>query len=81
MRSFYRTQMIVFALLAAVAMLVPAARTEAGSAAQIDASVEGTLNEFFHQIRGSRELVNKSAAVLVFPSVIKAGRGIGGEYG
>jgi lipid-binding SYLF domain-containing protein len=81
MRSFYRTQMIAFALLAAVAVLVPAARAEAGSAAQIDASVEGTLNEFFHQIRGSRELVNKSAAVLVFPSVIKAGIGIGGEYG
>ena len=81
MRSFYRTQMIAFALLAAVAVLVPAARAEAGSAAQIDAAVEGTLNEFFHQIRGSRELVNKSAAVLVFPSVIKAGIGIGGEYG
>ena len=37
--------------------------------------------EFFSRVRGSRELVAKSAAVLVFPTVIKAGMGIGGEYG
>jgi hypothetical protein len=55
--------------------------TEAASAAEIDARVQATLREFFLQIRGSRELVTKSAAVLVFPSVIKAGMGIGGEYG
>jgi lipid-binding SYLF domain-containing protein len=39
------------------------------------------MSEFFAQVRGSRELVSKAAAVLVFPSVIKAGIGIGGEYG
>jgi lipid-binding SYLF domain-containing protein len=81
MRNIHRTRAFVFALLAAITMLVPAATTQAGSAAQIDAAVEGTLNEFFHRIRGSRELVNKSAAVLVFPTVVKAGIGIGGEYG
>jgi lipid-binding SYLF domain-containing protein len=43
--------------------------------------VKATLQQFFFQVRGSWELVNKSAAVLVFPSVIKAGVGIGGEYG
>jgi len=58
-----------------------APRTEASSAARIDADVQATLREFFLQVRGSRELVAKSAAVLVFPSVIKAGIGIGGEYG
>jgi lipid-binding SYLF domain-containing protein len=81
MRSFCRTRIIILAVLAAFATLLSAASTQAGSAAQIDAAVEGTLNEFFHRIRGSRELVAKSAAVLVFPSVIKAGIGIGGEYG
>jgi lipid-binding SYLF domain-containing protein len=58
-----------------------AATAEAASAAQIDAEVEGTIHAFYHEIRGSRELLAKSAAVLVFPSIIKAGFGIGGEYG
>lgn len=53
----------------------------AASAYEIDSGVDRTLREFFHQIRGSRELLDKSAAVLVFPTVIKAGMGIGGEYG
>jgi lipid-binding SYLF domain-containing protein len=33
------------------------------------------------QIPGARELANKAAGILVFPSVVKAGFGIGGEYG
>jgi lipid-binding SYLF domain-containing protein len=39
------------------------------------------MEDFFAKVRGSRELVNKAAAVLVFPAVIKAGIGLGGEYG
>src|ERR1700680_1329892 len=67
--------------LATLAIIGLAPRSEAASAAQIDADAEATLRDFFSQVRGSRELVAKSAAVLVFPSVIKAGMGIGGEYG
>ncbi len=58
-----------------------APRGEAASAAEIDADVRETMTDFFRQVRGARELVNRSAAVLVFPTVIKAGIGIGGEYG
>src|SRR5262245_51638985 len=54
--------------------------SEAASKAQIDASVEATLKDFFSRVRGSRELIDRSAAVLVFSSVIRAGIGIGGEY-
>jgi lipid-binding SYLF domain-containing protein len=61
--------------------IASAPRGEAASARQIDADVRGTLEAFFAQVHGSRELVSKSAAVLVFPTVIKAGIGIGGEYG
>jgi lipid-binding SYLF domain-containing protein len=39
------------------------------------------MEDFFRHVRGSRELISRSAAVLVFPTVIKAGIGIGGEYG
>ena len=53
----------------------------AASGGRIDADVDATLREFSYQIAGARELLAKSAAVLVFPSVFKAGMGIGGEYG
>jgi lipid-binding SYLF domain-containing protein len=68
-------------LLATLASVGTVPKSEAASAAQIDANVRVTLKEFFSRVRGSRELVTKSAAVLVFPSIIKAGIGIGGEYG
>jgi len=73
-------------LLAAVwlstfATIASAPRAEAASAAQIDAAVDDTMEEFFHKVAGARELVAKSAGVLVFPTVYKAGFGIGGEYG
>jgi lipid-binding SYLF domain-containing protein len=68
------------ALLAALAV-APAQRAEAASAAEIDADVRATMEDFFVKVRGSRELVNQAAAILVFPTVIKAGIGIGGEYG
>ncbi|MEW5962822.1 MAG: YSC84-related protein [Pseudomonadota bacterium] len=56
-------------------------RCEAASAAEIDVSVQETLRDFHVQVRGSRDLLARSVAVLVFPTVIKAGIGIGGEYG
>jgi lipid-binding SYLF domain-containing protein len=73
--------MLGLALLATLASAGAVPRSEAASAARIDANVQVTLKEFFSRVRGSRELVSKSAAVLVFPSVIKAGIGVGGEYG
>lgn len=80
MAPISRRRALSFALFSALttAGTIPAV---ASSAAQIDADVRDTLHEFYVQIRGSRELLAKSAAVLVFPTVIKAGIGIGGEYG
>jgi lipid-binding SYLF domain-containing protein len=57
------------------------AKSEAASAAEIDAGVGATLRSFERQFPGARELGRKAAAVLVFPSVVKAGIGFGGEYG
>jgi lipid-binding SYLF domain-containing protein len=70
-----------FALLVTVAFMTPSSGAKAGSAAEIDAASQATLREFFHHVRGSRDLVRRSAAVLVFPTVVKAGFGVGGEYG
>ena len=47
----------------------------------IEANVRETLGRFFREIYSSRELANQAVAILVFPTVVKAGFGIGGEYG
>jgi len=72
--------MLGAALIAAAAMGLWAPSAEA-SAAKINADVHATLDQFFRTTPGARELANSAAGVLVFPSVIKAGIGIGGEYG
>ncbi len=73
-----RTLLILAALLAT---LCAAPRSQAASGPEIDASVNATLNLFFREVWSSRELANKAFAILVFPTVIKAGFGVGGEYG
>jgi lipid-binding SYLF domain-containing protein len=78
--------MKAFRTLAAVLLFVQVivaapVKSEAASAAEIDAGVGATLQSFQRQFPGARELGRKAAAVLVFPSVVKAGIGFGGEYG
>jgi lipid-binding SYLF domain-containing protein len=48
---------------------------------EIDTSVNSALKKLSSTVPGSRELVNKARGVLVFPSVLAAGLGVGGEYG
>jgi lipid-binding SYLF domain-containing protein len=66
----------------AVFALVAAPRgSEAASAAKLERESNETLHSFVRQVSGARELANKAAGILVFPSVVKAGIGFGGEYG
>ena len=71
----------IMLLLALFAAAWPAAPGRAASGPEIEASVHATLNQFFAKVRYSRDLANKATAVLVFPTVVKAGIGFGGEYG
>jgi lipid-binding SYLF domain-containing protein len=48
---------------------------------EINAGIDAVLPRLYSTVRGSRELVAKANGVLVFPSVIAAGLGIGGQYG
>jgi len=68
-------------LSACAVLFFTAFAAEAKSTKVIDAQVDDSLARFYADIGGSKELVSKSYGVLVFPSVIKAGIGIGGEYG
>jgi lipid-binding SYLF domain-containing protein len=69
-------------LILIVGLAATAAPPRAGAgAAAIDAAANETLHSFVRQIPGARELAQKAAGILVFPSVVKAGIGLGGEYG
>lgn len=61
--------------------LVLSTLTLAASKAEIDANVEDTLSEFYATSDAGQKLAGQAAGMLVFPRVIKAGIGVGGEYG
>jgi len=51
------------------------------SAKEIDTKVDASLETFMEKVVEGEAFLNQAEGVLVFPSVIKAGFGIGGEYG
>lgn len=53
----------------------------AASMEKIDRKVNNALVAFREDVRGADAVLAKAVGVLVFPSVKKAGIGIGGEYG
>ena len=70
---------LIAALAAAVVYAHPSA---AGTAKEINDATNATLRSFDKQYPTTgRELARKAAGILVFPSVYKAGFGIGGSYG
>ncbi|MCH8312833.1 MAG: hypothetical protein IID17_07605 [Nitrospinae bacterium] len=77
-KSSYRAFVILFI---SVLSLIFVSSAAAGSARSIDLDVDEALANFKKEVRGSKDFLEKAKGVLVFPSVIKAGFGIGGEYG
>ena len=70
--------------LAAIFLVASVAKSEhahAASAQEIDIKVDAALERFEREVGGGKEFLARSEAILVFPNVIKAGFGIGGEYG
>ena len=53
----------------------------AASKEQLNAKVHEAVSDFYKHTSAGHELAGKAAGMLVFPSVIKAGMGVGGEYG
>jgi lipid-binding SYLF domain-containing protein len=73
-----------FALLFVLGLLLtPAAPQDAmaASQAEIDAEVDAALVRFYEEVPGAADLAKKAKGILIFPKVIKAGFGVGGEYG
>jgi lipid-binding SYLF domain-containing protein len=86
--SGIRASCLVGRLAARLALLVGlfavswvAAPCRAASGPEIDAWAQSTLGEFLNKVGFSGPLANRAVAILVFPTVVKAGFGIGAEYG
>lgn len=69
------------ALLSACLLALVPATAAAASRAELDARVNGALEQLYERSPAARELAAKASGILVFPRIIKAGFGVGGEYG
>lgn len=78
MNKFWKQQFFLLAMLSA--LLAPVAG-QAATKAEIDANVAEALANFYEESPAGQSLANQSVGMLVFPRVVKAGIGIGGEYG
>ncbi|MCX4187890.1 YSC84-related protein [Methylophaga sp. OBS4] len=72
---------LVVTLLACLFFITAPLKVQAASAAEIDIGVTETLKNFRSEVPGGGKFLQRAEGVLVFPKVIKAGFGIGGEYG
>lgn len=59
----------------------PASSSANSSQARLDAAVDGTLARLYQVVPGTREMVARSAGVLVFPEVIGGALIVGAEHG
>ena len=72
----------IAALAAATALcLVPAAPAVAASAAEISRDANKALQDLYAKVPAAKAIGAKAQAILVFPTITKAGLGIGGQYG
>ena len=72
---------VLLAIFFAFALLTLSATSQAASATEIDIKVDEALKRFKSEVSGGDRFLEQAKGVLVFPDVIKAGFGIGGEYG
>jgi len=79
-RKFNRSLVWAVGLCLVAALMLPVV-SQAKSGREIDASVDAAMNRFMTQVKGSKEFLQNAKGILVFAGVLKAGVGIGGQYG
>jgi len=67
--------------LIAIASFIFSTNAFAASKVELDAKADAAVKTFYKTVPAGRELASKAKAMLVFPTVIKGGLGIGAEYG
>ena len=74
-----RSLTIAAGLAAAAAAFAPPA--VAATAAELRRDAQAALNTLYAKNAGAKAIGKDAVAVLVFPSIVKAGLGVGGQYG
>ncbi|HCD04743.1 MULTISPECIES: YSC84-related protein [unclassified Methylophaga] len=72
---------VLSAMIFAFSLLTLSTQSFSASAAEIDIKVDEALKRFQTEVSGGDRFLEKASGVLVLPDIIKAGFGIGGEYG
>jgi lipid-binding SYLF domain-containing protein len=69
------------ACLTLISMGFLATTSYAKTAKEINSEVNAALKLFSQHVKGGKEFLNAAKGVLVIPNIVKAGLGVGGEYG
>ncbi len=70
-----------YAFLGLLLTALLSANAYSASKEAIDNDVKAAVAEFYEKSQAGKALAEKASGMLVFPKVIKAGFGVGGEYG
>ena len=80
MKAFFNS-LAYRSLLAGFALVIFPLAVHAATKEEIDINVEEALAKFYEESPAGKRFADRAVGMLVFPKVIKAGIGIGGEYG
>ncbi len=67
--------------LALIVGMISVTTSSAKTAQEINSEVNAALELFIQQVKGGKEFLNTAKGVLIMPNIVKAGLGVGGEYG
>jgi lipid-binding SYLF domain-containing protein len=81
MKSFSGKIFCAVACLTLILSSFLATPSSAKTAKEINVEVNGALKLFAQQVKGGKEFLKVAKGVLIIPNIVKAGLGIGGEYG
>jgi len=72
---------VLFSAFAVLSASYSTAAEKGSSASNLDSEGRAALNQLYAKVPAAKALGSKAVAILVFPSITKAGLGIGGQYG
>jgi hypothetical protein len=73
--------LVLAACLTLIFSLFLAEVSNAKTAKEINSEVKSALRLFSQHVKGGKEFLQAAKGVLVVPNIVKAGLGVGGEYG
>lgn len=79
--NFSRNSILIIKLIFLSFVITGAGLAQAASTREIDIKTDAAIGDFMEKVDGADSFLKEAKGVLVFPEIVKAGVGIGGEYG